>query len=98
MEDTDQIKPSYTSRLITSLKDNAVEERVLDLIRAFAKQEGEKREKEAEATKGMYTWGKYKGKKIVAVWEIDANYVRWSAKNAQYLRADQLEIINALTK
>ena len=97
MTDTQEPKPkSYTTRLKEFLQENKVSKKTLDLISTFAKEESEKLEEKREATIGLMTWGKFKGKKIEDVYKLDPQYINWCLKNSQYLSESQKELMNSL--
>ena len=97
MTDTQEPKPkSYTTRLKEFLQENKVSKKTLDLISTFAKEESEKLEEKREATIGLMTWGKFKGKKIEDVYKLDPQYINWCLKNSQYLSDSQKELMNSL--
>ena len=87
---------SYTQRLKEYLEENKCPKKYLDLIATFAVEESAKMEEKREATLGLMTFGKYKGKKIEDVYNLDSQYVIWLGKNNKYLSDDNKAIVDKL--
>jgi hypothetical protein len=87
---------SYTARLIDVLQENKCPTKYLDLIKKFAADESEKREQETQATKGVMTFGKFRGKKIEDVYKLDPQYIKWLKKNETYLSSANKVIVDEL--
>lgn len=95
MTTTDKPK-SYTTRLIEFLEEHKTNKKTIDLIKEFALEETERKKEQQEATKGIMTWGKFKGKRIEDVFKLDPQYIKWCIKNSQYLNEHQKELMNEL--
>ena len=54
------------------------------------------REKEKEATKGIVTFGKFRGKQLKQIYEIEPTYIKWLKKNSQFLSEQNREIVDEL--
>jgi hypothetical protein len=91
-------QPSYTQRLIESLKAKDVPDATLDAIRAFAKSESAVLEAKNAEVSTCYRWGKYRGKTFENIYLIDKSYMEWSLSNKQYLRQSEIETIEGLLK
>jgi uncharacterized protein (DUF3820 family) len=89
---------SYTQRLIDVLQENKCPTKYLDLIKKFAADESEKREEQNQATKGVMTFGKFRGKQIREVFKLDPQYVSWLQKNNMYLSDANKIIVDELLK
>lgn len=87
---------SYTQRLIDVLQENKCPTKYIELIKKFASDESEKREEQTQATKGVMTFGKFKGKKIEDVYKLDPQYVQWLKKNETYLSSANKVIVDEL--
>ena len=97
MTTTQETKPkSYTQRMLDVLEENKCPKKYLDLIKEFAADESEKRENEKEATKGVMTFGKFRGKQIREVFKLDPQYVSWLQKNNMYLSSANKVIVDEL--
>jgi hypothetical protein len=95
---------TYTQKLIEELnieyKNADVNQKniitsMIGSIKRFAEDQRKIINDEKEKQKGLFTWGKFKGKKIDAVFKIDQKYCEWALKSS-YLREDQKEYINML--
>ena len=53
------------------------------------------RAREAENA-GTMNFGKYKGKKLVDIAKLDADYIKWLAKNNKYLTSSNQELLKTL--
>lgn len=97
MSTTQEEKPkSYTQRLIDYLEEKKCPKKTLDLVKEFALEETERREKEREATKGIMSFGKFKGKQLKQIFEIEPTYIKWLSKNEKYLSEENREIVKEL--
>jgi uncharacterized protein (DUF3820 family) len=96
MTDQNEIKLSYTSQLKEHLKDNKLPKKCLDMISVFALEYSSKMEEERKVNAGVINFGKYKGKKIEDVFNLDKPYVMWLQKNNKYLNSENKEIVSAL--
>jgi uncharacterized protein (DUF3820 family) len=89
-------KKSYTSRLIERLEANNTPIATINLIKDFAVEAyDEKQKKEAENV-GIMNFGKYKGKKLADIAKLDAEYIKWLAKNNKYLTSMNQELLKTL--
>ena len=95
MSDTQKPK-SYTSRMIDFLTENKVNKKTIDLIKQFASDEAEKRNEEKEATKGVINFGKFRGKQLSKIYEIEPTYIKWLDRNNQFLSEQNREIVKEL--
>ena len=88
-------KESYTDRLIQFLKECGEKECTIKGIKDFSKTEGLKFQLKNEQEKQNFTWGKYKGKTIKAVFKLDKSYCEWALRS-NYLSVDKKQIISDL--
>lgn len=93
---SDQRPKSYTSRLKEYLEQNKCPKKYLDLISQFAADEAERKKGENEATRGVMTFGKFKGKQLSKIYEIEPTYIKWLDRNSQFLSEQNREIIKEL--
>jgi uncharacterized protein (DUF3820 family) len=98
MTSADTKPKSYTQRMLDVLETNKCPTKYIDLIKKFAADESEKRENEKEATKGVMTFGKFRGKQIREVFKLDPQYVSWLQKNNMYLSDANKIIVDELLK
>jgi uncharacterized protein (DUF3820 family) len=96
MTSADTKPKSYTQRMLDVLETNKCPTKYIDLIKKFAADESEKRENEKEATKGVMTFGKFRGKQIREVFKLDPQYVSWLQKNNMYLSDANKIIVDEL--
>ena len=96
MTSADTKPKSYTQRMLDVLETNKCPTKYIDLIKKFAADESEKRENEKEATKGVMTFGKFRGKQIREVFKLDPQYVSWLQKNNMYLSSANKVIVDEL--
>ena len=89
-------KKSYTARLIEKLENLNTPIATIHAIKDFAIAEYDAKViKEAE-TAGTMNFGKYKGKKLVDIAKLDADYIKWLAKNNKYLTSSNQELLKTL--
>ena len=94
--ENNEVKKSYTGRLIEKLEAYNTPIATINLIKDFAiKEYDAKQQREAE-TAGIISFGKYKGKKLVDIAKLDMPYMQWLAKNNKYLTASNQELLKTL--
>lgn len=89
-------KQSYTEQLKNFLEGKKCPQKYLELISEFSLDYGEKKKQEQKETKGIMTFGKFKGKRIEDIYKLDKNYVKWLGKNDKYLSTANKEIVEGL--
>jgi uncharacterized protein (DUF3820 family) len=98
MTETQQKPPSYTQQLKDHMVKNKCPKKYVDLISVFALEYSTKMEEQKKEMIGIMNFGKYKGKKIKDIIELDKPYVMWLQKNQKYLNDDNKQIVEELLK
>ena len=89
-------KKSYTSRLIERLESLHTPIATINAIKIFAKEAYDEKQKKESETAGTMNFGKYKGKKLEDIAQLDKPYMQWLAKNNKYLTATNQELLKTL--
>ena len=89
-------KRSYTSRLIERLEAYNTPIATINLVKDFAKEAYDEKQKKEAETAGTMNFGKYRGKKLEDIAKIDAEYIKWLAKNNKYLTTTNQELRKTL--
>lgn len=93
-------KPSYTKSLIQHLKDNDVDDSVIQQINKFSSKWALKMEKEIknkpEKDSSVIHWGKYKGRKVNDIVGFDDDYLQWLLKGKYISESQRAFITSAL--
>ena len=97
-QEINQKPPSYTQQLKDHLTENKCPKKYIDMIATFALEYSTRREADKKANEGTITFGKYKGKKINDVFELDKPYVMWLQRNNKYLSDANKQVVEELLK
>ena len=89
-------KKSYTARLIEKLEVYNTPIATINLVKDFAKEAYDEKQKKEAENAGIMNFGKYKGKKLEDIAKLDMPYMKWLAKNNKYLTATNQELLKKL--